>query len=262
MANDNIIDFNSRRKAPNAATDDDDDFPQWPELTVEEPSEPLGDVFDPEKLTKPADVLRAFHLAGAYVRYFSGLLLIARRESAFARVDLRDEEARLRECVRNADDDDPSSSEDVIATDLICQQRQVWYESTNAHAEAFAGQVRLLQQQREFLLARLNDTNLSSSATLPRQRLVELLPRSSATQKPHETRPGGTRRPTTRAGEVPETVAKSMARSGVSLDATTSKMRCNTCGTVWSPQILPGGRYARGARLCPSKCNAALLAHR
>lgn len=32
-------------------------------------------------------------------------------------------------------------------------------------------------------------------------------------------------------------------------------LTCIECGAVWSPNIMPGGKYRRGYTKCPSGCN-------
>ncbi len=51
-----------------------------------------------------------------------------------------------------------------------------------------------------------------------------------------------------------ETQVKRNSRSSVKrVDQTV--FECEECGQVWSPNLLPGGRFPRGYRTCPNGCN-------
>jgi hypothetical protein len=48
-----------------------------------------------------------------------------------------------------------------------------------------------------------------------------------------------------------------LSKAGVEiLDETGVHLRCATCGQVWSPNLLPGGKLPKGYWHCPLGCNS------
>jgi hypothetical protein len=56
--------------------------------------------------------------------------------------------------------------------------------------------------------------------------------------------------------ELEKSFRSELNRHGLTLlDLSKYRLRCDTCGQEWSPNLRPGGRNPRGWWKCPNGCN-------